>query len=139
MRKTYTGFIIELEANQIFIFGSNPQGKHGMGTALLARQKFGAIYGQGYGRQGQSYGIVTKDLMKKKHPSISKEEIIEQIIELYKYANKNPELEFYIAYTGSGKNLNGYTPNEMAKMFWLDVIPINIIFEQNFYELIQKN
>lgn len=139
MRKTYSGLITVLKPNQIFTFGSNTQGRHGLGTALLARQKFGAIYGQAKGRQGQSYAIVTKDLTKNKHPSVSKEEIIEQIIEFYEYADKNPELEFCIAYTGSGKNLNGYTPNEMAEMFWMDIIPFNIIFEQFFYELIQKN
>lgn len=44
----------------VFTFGSNLEGRHGKGSALEARQKWGAIYGQGEGRQGNSYGIPTK-------------------------------------------------------------------------------
>lgn len=46
---------------EIFVFGSNLAGRHGKGAALYARQHYGAIYGQGVGRQGNSYAIPTKD------------------------------------------------------------------------------
>ena len=136
--KTYTGYIKHLEDNQIFVFGSNPQGFHGAGTALLALQKFGAKYGQGYGFQGQSYAIATKDLRKDTHPSISKEQIIHQIRVLYGIAYIMPEYEFVIAYTGNGKNLNGYTPEEMAEMFAYIQPPENIVFEDEFRKLVEK-
>lgn len=45
----------------IFVFGSNLAGRHGKGAALFARRNHGAIYGQGVGRQGNSYAIPTKD------------------------------------------------------------------------------
>ena len=45
----------------IFVFGSNLAGRHGKGAALHARQHHGAIYGQGAGLQGDSYGNPTKD------------------------------------------------------------------------------
>lgn len=45
----------------IFVFGSNLAGVHGAGAAKYALMKYGAIYGQGRGRQGQSYAIPTKD------------------------------------------------------------------------------
>lgn len=45
----------------VFVFGSNLAGRHGKGAALWARQQRGAIYGQGIGRQGNAYGIPTKD------------------------------------------------------------------------------
>ena len=51
--------ITELRPNEIFVFGSNLEGMHGGGAALLAYRKFGAIWGQGVGLQGQSYGIPT--------------------------------------------------------------------------------
>jgi hypothetical protein len=35
--KTYSGMITELEPNQVFVFGSNTQGRHGKGAALMAR------------------------------------------------------------------------------------------------------
>jgi hypothetical protein len=37
--------ITSLQDNQIFVFGSNTQGKHGAGAAFTARNKFGAKYG----------------------------------------------------------------------------------------------
>ena len=48
-----------LQSDEIFVFGSNLAGMHGGGAARLAYQKFGAIWGQGVGLQGQSYAIPT--------------------------------------------------------------------------------
>ena len=45
-RKTYTGMIDKLNENQIFVFGSNTEGRHGKGSALKAKNNFGAIYGK---------------------------------------------------------------------------------------------
>ena len=83
--KTYKNEATKLKSNQIFVFGSNTQGRHGKGSALVARLNFGAIYGQAYGLQGQSYAIVTKDLTKKIHPSVSILSIIDQINKLYEF------------------------------------------------------
>ena len=139
MIKTYKGLIDKLQSNQIFVFGSNTQGRHGKGAALIALKKFGAIYGQSKGLQGNSWGICTKDLTKYIHPSISTKIIKEQIFDLYKYANNNLDKEFLIAYSGKGINLNGYTPEEMAFIFGYRIyIPDNIIFEEEFYKLIIK-
>ena len=44
--------ITELKTNEIFVFGSNLEGAHGGGAALLAYRKFGAVWGQGVGLQG---------------------------------------------------------------------------------------
>lgn len=62
--KSYEGLITP-DANTIFVFGSNPEGRHGAGAAKTAREKFGAQYGQGEGLQGNSYAIPTKDLRSK--------------------------------------------------------------------------
>lgn len=136
--KTYTGKITKLQPNQIFVFGSNTQGRHGKGSALLAVQKFGAIYGKSKGIQGQSYAIITKDLTKYVHPSISKSIIESQIMELYEYAKDNKEKNFLVAYSGSGSNLNSYTNQELADMFSSIEIPDNIIFEKEFSNLLKK-
>ena len=149
-RKTYKGLIKHLDKNEIFVFGSNPEGRHGLGAAKFAKDKFGAIYGQGHGLQGQSYGLVTKNLKagyydkvlkityNKKGPrSITQEQIINNIKELYKTARKLKNKSFYVAYTSTGRYLNGYNSNEMANMFNLaKPIPRNIIFEDNFLKLI---
>lgn len=43
---------IEPDENTIFVFGSNPEGRHGAGSAKVAKEKFGAVYGVGEGLQG---------------------------------------------------------------------------------------
>lgn len=139
---SYIGNITKLEPHQIFVFGSNTCGRHGKGAALQA-MKFGAIYGQARGLQGQTYAIVTKDLTKRIHPSISKQEIIDQIKILYEFAQNNLDKEFLVAYKGDNANLNGYSSKEMAELFAsFDIpfnIPENIIFEQSFWELMSEH
>ena len=58
--RQYTpNWIDTLQSNEVFVFGSNLEGMHGGGAAWTAYKKFGAIWGQGNGMQGQSYGIPT--------------------------------------------------------------------------------
>ena len=52
-------FITHLNNGEIFVFGSNLKGLHGGGAARLAYERFGAIWGQGVGLQGNSYAIPT--------------------------------------------------------------------------------
>jgi hypothetical protein len=140
MRKTYSGLIHHLEPNEYFVFGSNTEGRHGKGAALTAKRKFGAIYGRAAGFQGNSYAIITKDLNKSHHPSVHKHTIINQIDTLYATANDRPDLKFYVAYSGTAENLNGYSPAEMAEMFSkYFIIPSNIIFEESFWMLLQTS
>ena len=134
--RIYTGIIKKLEPNQVFVFGANTQFRHGKGAALQAL-KFGAVYGEG-GYNGQTYAIITKDLTKRVHPSRSVDQIESDIKCLYEFANNNKKMDFMIAYSGRGKNLNAYTPVEMANMFNCDDIPINIVFEYEFSKLVKS-
>lgn len=117
---------------RIYVFGSNTQGRHGKGMALECKLKHGAIYGQARGLQGDSYAIVTKDLTKRVHPSITKDFIIEQIGKLYHFANAHPDWEFIIPYGVTGHNLNAYSSFEMAEMFKADPVPSNVTFKEGF-------
>lgn len=139
-RKTYTGMINSLQDNQVFVFGSNTQGRHGAGAAKTAKNKFGAIYGQAEGIQGNSFAIITKDLTKddRQHPSRTQEQIKEQIQKLYDYAEAHPEKEFVVAYSAQGRNLNYYTNEQMAEMFATasSSVPSNIVFEEGFSKLV---
>ena len=136
--KTYNGEIKELKDNQAFVFGSNTEGRHGAGAAKFA-MKYGAIYGKASGPMGRTYGIITKDLTKRQHPSIPKEFIIEQIGEFYKFAKRYWNVDFVIPYAGKADkiNLNGYSNVEMAEMFSQFEIPENILFEEQFSLLIK--
>ena len=51
--------LITFDDEPVFVFGSNELGQHGGGAAKAARDKFGAIYGQGFGPQGNTFGIPT--------------------------------------------------------------------------------
>lgn len=135
---SYTGNITP-DANTIFVFGSNPEGRHGAGAAKIAREQFGAIYGQGEGLQGNSYALPTKDLRIKENRglrSIPESQIIESIRKLYGVAKQNPSKQFKIAYRNTNSaSLNGYTGLEMIDMFLkAGSIPSNIIFSKEWVD-----
>ena len=48
-----------LADGEIFVFGSNFQGRHMGGAARVAEEEYGAVWGIGEGLQGQSYAIPT--------------------------------------------------------------------------------
>src|SRR5690554_4499699 len=79
-------YISDLEENEIFVFGSNLEGSHGGGAAKIAHEKFGALWGQGTGLQGQSYGIPTM------HGGV--EDIQPYVDDFIDFAISNPELQF---------------------------------------------
>lgn len=129
--KTYKGLIEKLEPNQVFVFGSNTEGHHGAGTALLCLAK----YGQASGLQGQSYGLITTDLRTYKFPSRSPEEVLAEIKKFYNFAKQNPDKEFLVAYTADGYNRCGYTSKQLANLFSAVEIPENVVFNDTFAEL----
>ena len=135
--KHYTGEITPGE-NVIFVFGSNPEGRHGAGSAKVAVQQFGAVYGQGEGLQGNSYAIPTKDLRVKdnnSYRSISEKDIVESIRKMYEVAEQNPNKQFKVAYRNGldERTLNGYTGRELISMFkQAGPIPTNVYFSQEW-------
>ena len=50
-------FVESLKDGQVFVFGSNLIGNHSGGASLVAMQRFGAVWGQAEGPQGQCYAI----------------------------------------------------------------------------------
>lgn len=63
--KSYGSDNITPDENTIFVFGSNPEGRHGKGAAETAVKQFGAIYKQGEGLQGHAYALPTKRIKEK--------------------------------------------------------------------------
>ena len=123
--------ITSLQPNQVFVFGSNTEGRHGKGAALIARQKFGAIYGQASGKQGQSYAIITKDLSKGIR-SIPLSTIQQHIRVFLEYAMNHPDSEFLVVKIGC--SLGGYTVNEISTLFKFFKIPTNVFLPQCFWD-----
>ena len=52
-------FVVDLDQNEVFVFGSNLNGMHAGGASLMALKNFGAEWGQAEGPQGQCYAIPT--------------------------------------------------------------------------------
>lgn len=96
----------------IFVFGSNLAGRHGKGAALHARESYGAQYGIGVGRTGNSYAIPTKDEHLNPLPLVEIETFVSGFLD---YASLHPELEFAVTKIGCG--LAGYKEHEIKPMF----------------------
>lgn len=96
----------------IFVFGSNLAGRHGGGSAKAALMHHGAIYGQGEGLQGNSYGIPTKGYQVE---CIPLEKAIEGIKTFISYAKDHPELFFQVTRVGCGRA--GFTDEQIAPLF----------------------
>jgi hypothetical protein len=126
--------IKELKENEVFVFGSNRQSKHGKGAALTARTKFGDIYGQSKGLQGQSYAIVTKELRKDYDP-VSLDEIKEGIDNFIIFAKENTHLTFYVVELGC--NLAYFTVEEIAPLFKPAIRLKNVYLPQRFIDNLQ--
>lgn len=96
----------------IFVFGSNLAGIHGAGAAKFAKAHHGAIYGQGIGLQGRSYGIPTKDRFIN---TLSLEDIRRHVTDFIAFAKSRPDLTFYVTPIGCG--LAGYKRQQIRPMF----------------------
>lgn len=80
---------------------------HGGGAAYTALKKFGAIWGQGVGLQGQSYGIPTM------HGGV--DAIKPYVDEFITFAQEHRELSFLVTRIGCG--IAGFQDNEIAPLF----------------------
>ena len=118
--------------SDVFVFGSNLMGIHGAGAAKHAKTYFGAVQGQGHGRQGESYGIPTKYSPQKTLPLTS---ISVYVDEFLKHATENYWESFNVTAIGCG--LAGYTPEDIAPMF--KNVPPNVNLPKEFKDVLQRN
>ena len=113
--KDYRGFtpdyIDRLLPNQIFVFGSNTLGYHTGGASGTARKKFGAVWGQAEGLQGQSYAIPV-DFGKGIRKDV---EVMEKINRFLAFTKEHTDLFFLVTRIGCG--VGGYRDEEMAQFF----------------------
>jgi hypothetical protein len=123
--------ITELNDNEIFVFGSNEAGIHGAGAAKLAREKFGAIGGEGFGLYGRSYAIPTKDY---DIITLNLERIGLYILAFIADAKKHNNLNFLVTEIGCG--LAGYNPKDIAPFF--KNAPENVFLPKRFVDFLTK-
>ena len=119
--------ILSLAPDEVFVFGSNLAGSHGGGAAWVAFNKFGAIWGQGVGMQGQSYAIPTMQG--------GVETIAPYVDEFIEYAKNHPEKKFLVTAIGCG--IAGFSPEEIAPLFKNAEDVENISLPKRFWEVIE--
>jgi hypothetical protein len=112
--------IDHLEPNQIFVFGSNTEGRHGRGAAKQALQ-WGAIYGKGEGCYGHTYAIPTRKFVRDSQRNaysivtLSLSEICIGISKFIAYTTIHKDKIFLVTEIGCG--LAGYKPQQIAPFF----------------------
>lgn len=119
--------IRKLAENEIFVFGSNLAGYHGGGAARIALERFGAIWGQGVGMQGQSYAIPTMQG--------GVETIKPYVDEFIEFAKAHTEYTFLVTRIACG--IAGFTPNEIAPLFVNAIDVKNVILPEDFVGVMQ--
>ncbi len=125
--------ITRLQPGEIFVFGSNLAGAHGGGAALLAMQKFGAVWGQGVGMQGEDTGMQGHSYA---IPTMhgGPEAIKPYVDDFIEFAKQHPELTFLVTEIGCG--IAGFTPDEMAPLFAEAIDIPNIHLPERFWQVL---
>lgn len=112
MRKQGEYTQIVAEGEEIFVFGSNKDGRHGKGAAKVAHKSYGAVYSEGEGLFGRSYAIPTKGYGMRVLPLRT----IGRHIDTFRiFAKQRLDLIFKVTQIGCGKA--GYVPEDIAPFF----------------------
>ena len=132
--KEYMGYtpdyIDTLLPNQVFVFGSNALGYHTGGASGMARKRFGAIWGQPEGLQGQSYAIPV-DYGKNVRKDAEVKDAVERFIA---FAKEHQDLHFFVTRVGCG--IAGYHDEEMAPFFKKALDLKNVSLPKSFVDAI---
>lgn len=118
--------VVSLAPNQVFVFGSNDAGHHDGGASRLALERFGAVYGQGSGLQGQSYAI----------PTMNKQlwEIERSVEEFIAFADAHPDMTFLVTRIGCG--VAGFTEMDIAPLFARAYSLPNVYLPEEFWKIL---
>jgi hypothetical protein len=115
--------IDKLSEGEVFVFGSNSEGKHTGGAARIALN-WGAEPGEGIGLFGQTYAIPTM-FSTTRYIKIYVNEFIE-------FAKEHPSLKFLVTEIGCG--IAGFKMNDIAPLFKDAVNVENIHLPKRFWE-----
>ena len=120
-------WIDRLEDYEVFVFGSNLDGSHGGGAAAAAI-KWGAVWGQGKGLQGQTYAIPTMQG--------GVDTIKPYVDEFLSFAKSKPDLKFLVTEIGCG--IAGFTVEQIAPLFKnvLHDNMENVFLPEAFYDIL---
>jgi hypothetical protein len=115
--------ITELAEKEIFVFGSNAQGRHIGGAALQAFVNFGAKEGVGEGFAGQTYAIPTME---------GRESLEAAVRKFVKIATEYTEYTFLVTKVGCG--IAGYDVSDIAPLFEETACLPNVYLPLDFFK-----
>ena len=102
-------------SKMIFVFGSNLAGVHGAGAAKFALEQRGAVWGTGWGMQGQSFAVPTKDRQIKTLDLGRISTFVNEFILQARIHNDYKDTHFQVTCLGCG--LAGLKHENIAPMF----------------------
>lgn len=126
--------ITTIDSHQVFVFGSNEAGRHGKGAARTA-MKWGAMYGQAEGLQGNTYAIPTVNSSISK--SLSVERIKTYVDRFIEFAIHRPDLQFLVTEIGCG--LAGFKVKTIAPLFQRALTVDNIYLPIRFLHKLKND
>ena len=127
-------FVESLKDGQVFVFGSNLIGYHSGGASLVAMQRFGAVWGQAEGPQGQCYAIPV-DIRGEAVENVSAY-MKRHIDKFLSYAKAHPELSFLVIRVGCG---NAGFDEEFVAPFFKEVMQMdNVSLPKSFVEILKR-
>jgi Mg-chelatase subunit ChlD len=132
----YTPELVEsLKDGQVFVFGSNLIGYHSGGASLVAMQRFGAVWGQAEGPQGQCYAIPV-DIRGEAVENVSAY-MKRHIDKFLAYAKAHPELFFLVIRVGCG---NAGFDEEFVAPFFKEAMKMdNVSLPKSFVEILKRS
>jgi len=131
LSKITSPMISSLEENEIFVFGSNLDGRHDGGAARIA-MKWGAEYGNPTGLQGNTYAIPT---LGHDFSDMDTDEIAPYVDEFIEFAVAHPELTFMVTPIGCG--IAGHTEDEIGPLFKEALDLDNVTLPESFLDYLQ--
>ena len=115
-------YITHLSSCEVFVFGSNLEGRHRGGAARMAHEQFGAEWGVGVGPTGRCYAIPTMQG--------GLNTIRPYVDEFIEYAKAHPMNRFLVTRIGCG--IAGFTDEQMAPLFTEAMFVPNITLPINW-------
>lgn len=117
-----------LKSEEVFVFGSNKDGKHCGGAARYAYEHWGAEWGVGEGITGKCYAIPSMEGIRELDKAVSR---------FTEWAEKDENHNFLVTAVGCG--IAGYTPEEIAPMFSYAAMLPNVYLPQCFWDVLDEH
>lgn len=141
--------IQDLRPDEVFVFGSNEAGAHAGGAARVAWEKFGAIWGQGRGLQGQSYALPTLD---ENLQCLTIGQVRSNIREFLRTVDQYRGQKVFLL-TKVGCGIAGFRISQIASAFWdesrtyygddwfpyVGCLPENLVIPEEFYDYMPRD